>query len=55
MGLLNERLMYKDGQLSLRYTNGQNYSSGDPRNAQIIFICDTSVGVGTPKYLNEIG
>ena len=55
LGLKSERLVYTNGDLILRYTNGQNYSSGQPRNTEIIFICDKFAGAGSPQHTLEEG
>ncbi|GFN80696.1 cation-independent mannose-6-phosphate receptor-like protein, partial [Plakobranchus ocellatus] len=49
------KLEYFDGVLNLTYTDGEPYRDVNhtPRQAQIAFLCDLAVNVGSPKFLEE--
>jgi Cation-independent mannose-6-phosphate receptor repeat len=42
-----------NGGFSIDFTGGTNAQSGQPRSETVFFICDRSVSVGLPKFVDE--
>ena len=56
IGQYNSHLKYFDGLIKLIYNGGTPYhdTAHTPRAAEIAFLCNSTVGIGAPKYMSEL-